>query len=87
MLSVDESKRKAAERSMEYVKDGMRLGLGTGSTAKHVVEILGERVRAGLHIVCVPTSNASAELAASVGIRLATFARSRRTRSRDRRCR
>ncbi len=59
---------------MEYVKDGMRVGLGTGSTSKHVLELLGERVRAGLQIVGVPTSSASAELAASVGIRLATFA-------------
>ncbi len=74
MLSVEDSKRKAAERSMEYVKDGMRVGLGTGSTSKFVVELLGERVRAGLRIVGVPTSQASAELAASVGIRLATFA-------------
>lgn len=74
MLSVDESKRQAAERSMAYVKDGMRVGLGTGSTSKFVVELLGERVRAGLKIVGVPTSQASAELAASVGITLATFA-------------
>lgn len=73
MLSVDESKRQAAERSMVYVKDGMRVGLGTGSTAKHVLELLGERVRGGLNIVGVPTSHAAAALAAKVGIRLAGF--------------
>jgi ribose 5-phosphate isomerase A len=71
---VDESKRQAAERSMMYVKDGMRVGLGTGSTAKHVLELLGERVRGGLNVVGVPTSHAAAALAAKVGIRLAGFA-------------
>ena len=73
MLSVDESKRQAAERSMEYVKDGMRIGLGTGSTAKHVLELLGQRVRDGLSIVGVPSSHEAAELARRVGIPLATF--------------
>ncbi len=74
MLSADETKRQAAQRSMEYVKDGMRVGLGTGTTSKHVLELLGERVRGGLKIVGVPTSRAAAELAAQQGIRLATFA-------------
>ena len=74
MLSADETKRQAAERSMAYVNDGMRVGLGTGSTAKHVLELLGARVRAGLKIVGVPTSNGAAELAKQWGIPLATFA-------------
>ena len=74
MLSADETKRQAAQRSMEYVQDGMRVGLGTGTTSKHVLELLGERVRGGLKIVGVPTSRAAAELAAQQGIRLATFA-------------
>lgn len=74
MLSVEDSKRQAAERSMAYVKDGMRIGLGTGSTAKYVLEMLGDRVRAGLKIVGVPTSNGSYELARQHGIPLATFA-------------
>ena len=74
MLSADESKRQAALRSMEYVKDGMRVGLGTGTTSKHVLELLGERVRAGLQIVGVPTSRAAAELARQQGIELGTFA-------------
>ena len=74
MLSVDESKRQAAQRSMEYVQDGMRIGLGTGSTAKFVLELLGERVRnEGLKIVGVPTSHAAAALARSVGIPLVSF--------------
>ncbi len=73
MLSGDESKRKAAERSMEYVRDGMRVGLGTGTTSKFVVELLGERVRAGLRITGVPSSRAAEDLAREQGIPLATF--------------
>ncbi len=45
---MDELKRQAAARALEEVRDGMKLGLGTGSTAKHFVDLLGERVRAGL---------------------------------------
>ena len=74
MLTVDESKRQAAERSMAYVHDGMRVGLGTGSTSKHVLELLGRRVQEGLNILGVPSSHAAAELARKVGIPLASFA-------------
>ena len=45
---MEDLKRRAAARALEEVRDGMKLGLGTGSTAKHFVELLGERVRAGL---------------------------------------
>ena len=51
---MDGLKRQAAARALEHVRDGMKLGLGTGSTAKHFVELLGERVSAGLSIVGVP---------------------------------
>jgi ribose 5-phosphate isomerase A len=51
----------------------MRLGLGTGSTARPFVEMIGEKVRAGLQIVAVPTSEATRELAAQVGIPLTTL--------------
>ena len=44
---MDELKRQAAARALEHVRDGMKLGLGTGSTAKHFVELLGERVAPG----------------------------------------
>ncbi len=74
MLSVEDTKRQAAEQSMRYVQDGMRVGLGTGTTARYVLELLGERVRAGLNVVGVPTSNASYQLAKQQGIPLATFA-------------
>ena len=56
-ISVSDTlKRAAAERAAELVTDGMRLGLGTGSTAAHFVAAIGERVRGGLKVVSVPTS-------------------------------
>ncbi len=69
----DEAKRLAAARALDFVKDGMLLGLGTGSTATAFVSLLGERVAAGLDIVGVPTSERTAVLARSLGIKLATL--------------
>jgi ribose 5-phosphate isomerase A len=69
----DDLKRRAAEAALAYVESGMRLGLGTGSTAAHFVTLLGERVAAGLDVVGVPTSEATAELAGAAGIRLTTL--------------
>ncbi len=66
----DALKKMAATAAIEYVRDGMIVGLGTGSTAKHVVLGLGERVRAGLKIQGVPTSGETAELARKNGIPL-----------------
>ena len=70
---MDELKRQAAARALEAVRDGMRLGLGTGSTAMHFVELLGERVRAGLKVIGVPTSEATRADAARYGIALTTL--------------
>jgi ribose 5-phosphate isomerase A len=70
---MDELKRQAAARALEEVRDGMRLGLGTGSTAKHFVELLGERVRAGLNVVGVPTSEVTRADAERCGIPLTTL--------------
>src|SRR6476661_4539067 len=72
-VNMDELKRQAAARALERVRDGMRLGLGTGSTAKHFVELLGERVRAGLDVIGVPTSEATRADAMRCGIRLTTL--------------
>jgi ribose 5-phosphate isomerase A len=72
-VNVDELKRQAAARALEHVHGGMKLGLGTGSTAKHFVELLGERVRAGLSVICVPTSEATRLEAARCGIALTTL--------------
>jgi ribose 5-phosphate isomerase A len=70
---MDELKRQAAARALEEVRDGMQLGLGTGSTAKHFVELLGERVRAGLKVVGVPTSEVTRADAERCGIALTTL--------------
>jgi len=66
-------KRQAAARALEQVQDGMKLGLGTGSTAKHFVDLLGERVRAGLKVIGVPTSEVTRAQAEGLGIRLTTL--------------
>ncbi len=71
--NVDDQKRAAAARAVEFVRRGMRLGLGTGSTAKHFVELIGEAVRAGLDIVAVPTSEATYADAKRCGIPLTTL--------------
>jgi ribose 5-phosphate isomerase A len=70
----DELKRAAALRAVQEVEDGMILGLGTGSTAAFVVEGLAERVRAGLRIVGIPTSERTAAQARRLGIPIVTFA-------------
>ena len=66
-------KRQAAARALEQVQGGMRLGLGTGSTAKHFVDLLGEKVRAGMKVVGVPTSEATRLQAEACGIALTTL--------------
>ena len=66
---IDKAKFVAAKRAADYVEDGMRVGLGTGSTAAWLVRCLGEMVRdEGLRIKGVPTSTRTAELARNVGI-------------------
>jgi len=70
---MDDLKRQAAARALESVRDGMKLGLGTGSTAKHFVDLLGERVRAGLKVLGVPTSEATRLQATECGIPLTTL--------------
>ena len=72
-MNADAQKRAAAARAIEFVRPGMRLGLGTGSTAKHFVELIGERVRAGLDVIAVPTSEATRADAKRCGIPLTTL--------------
>ena len=72
-VSMDELKRQAAARALDFVQGGMRLGLGTGSTARHFVELLGARVRDGLDVIGVPTSEATRADAIRCGIRLTTL--------------
>lgn len=63
-------KKQAGIKAAEYVKDGMIVGLGTGSTAKYAVDAIGEMVKNGLQVKGVPTSKATEEQARSLGIPL-----------------
>jgi ribose 5-phosphate isomerase A len=63
----------AARAALELVTDGMKLGLGTGSTAARFINGLGERVASGLKVLCVPTSEATREQAERLGIPLTTL--------------
>jgi ribose 5-phosphate isomerase A len=73
-MNQDALKRQSAEVAVAAVEDGMVIGLGTGSTAKIAVDLLGERVRAGLRIVGVPTSERTASQARELGIPLGELA-------------
>jgi ribose 5-phosphate isomerase A len=64
-------KKAVAARALDYVADGMKLGLGSGSTAEMFVELLAPRVKGGLKVTCVPTSEKTAALARKLGITLA----------------
>lgn len=72
-MDSDTLKLRAAERALDYVKPGMRLGLGTGSTAAKFVDLVGARVAQGLDVICVPTSEATRIQAEGLGIPLATL--------------
>src|SRR4029079_8545967 len=73
LMNAETYKREAAAGALDFVKPGMRLGLGTGSTARPFVELLGGRVRAGLDVIAVPTSEATREQAEQCGIPLTTL--------------
>jgi len=72
-MDTDAYKRQAAARALDFVSAGMRLGLGTGSTAAHFIELLAARVRAGLDVVGVPTSQATRAHAERLGVPLTTL--------------
>lgn len=75
MKNAEELKRKAAAQAVALVEDGMKLGLGTGSTARHVLELIAERRRRGelADIAGVPTSRTTENLARELGIPLTTL--------------
>ncbi len=70
---IDAAKFAAAKRACDFVEDGMKVGLGTGSTAAWMVKCLGDLVRDGLRITGVPTSARTASLAREVGIEVITL--------------
>lgn len=69
-MDAREMKIKAAEAALAYVEDGMRLGIGTGSTAEEFVRLLAEKVANGFHITGVPTSERTARLCVELGVPL-----------------
>lgn len=71
---IDDDKKAAAVAAVAEVRDGMLVGLGTGSTAAFAIRALGERIAAGLTVRAVVTSDASGKLAREVGIEILDFA-------------
>ena len=72
-MANDQEKEAAARASLEFVKDGQVVGLGTGSTAAFFIKLLAEKVKNGLRVRGIPTSVRSRELAQSLGIPLTTL--------------
>src|SRR6202162_2290435 len=72
-MDIDTQKRAAAARGLPFVAPGVVLGLATGSTARHFVELLAERVRGGLRIVAVPTSESTRRDAERLGLPLTSL--------------
>ena len=72
-MANDQEKEAAARASLRYVEDGQVVGLGTGSTAAYFIRLLAEKVKDGLRIRGIPTSDRSRELALSLGIPLTTL--------------
>jgi ribose 5-phosphate isomerase A len=72
-MANDREKEAAARASLRFVQDGQVVGLGTGSTAAHFIQLLGERVKEGLRVRGIPTSVRSGEMARRLGIPLITF--------------
>jgi len=72
-MTQDEAKALVGKRAAEMVESGMAVGLGTGSTSVAFIKALGERVKAGLKIRCVASSESSAELGRSLGMEVVTL--------------
>jgi ribose 5-phosphate isomerase A len=72
-IGTDGLKRRAAEAALAFLRPGMRLGLGTGSTAAHFVEVAGAMARDGFDLLCVPTSEATRQQATRCGLKLTTL--------------
>ena len=73
MTDQNALKRAVAAKALEYVRDGMKLGLGSGSTAEIFVEMLAPKVRSGFKLLCVPTSEKTATLARKLGVTLSSL--------------
>src|ERR1700742_1326499 len=73
MTDQNALKRAVAAKALDYVVDGMKLGLGSGSTAEIFLELLAPRIRGGQKLLCVPTSERTATAARKLGITLAAL--------------
>jgi ribose 5-phosphate isomerase A len=72
-MANDQEKELAARESLKFLRDGQIVGLGSGSTAAYAVQYIGEKVKAGLKIRGIPTSESTQALAISLGIQLTTL--------------
>ncbi|MFT3825394.1 MAG: ribose-5-phosphate isomerase RpiA [Chitinophagaceae bacterium] len=72
-LSSEEIKKLTGEKAATFIKDGMTIGVGTGSTAYWFILALAQRIKQGLHCIAVPTSERSRQLAADHNIPLTTL--------------
>ena len=72
-MNLDQEKQAAAQASLRFIHDGDIVGLGTGSTFNYILAPLAERIRAGLKILCIATSNQTAKAASELGIPLTTL--------------
>jgi ribose 5-phosphate isomerase A len=72
-MANDQEKEAAARASLRFIKDGQVVGIGTGSTAAHFIQLLGEQVKNGLRVRGIPTSDHSRQQAAALGIPIATL--------------
>ena len=69
-MTADQEKKQAALEAVKHIKDNMVVGLGTGSTAKHMIEAVGKLVADGMNLTCVPSSDATEKLAKQLGIKI-----------------
>ncbi len=72
-MANDQEKEAAARASLRFIKDGQVVGIGTGTTAAHFIQLLGELVKNGLRLRGIPTSDHSRQQAAALGIPIATL--------------
>ena len=75
MSDIEKLKFEAASAAIDFIKDDMVVGLGSGSTATYAIEVLAKKVASGLKILAIPTSEQSGALAQKHGIQLTTFAK------------
>ncbi len=69
-MTADQEKQQAALEAVKFIKNNMVVGLGTGSTAKHMILAVGDLVKGGMNLTCVPSSEATQKIALELGIKI-----------------